>query len=122
MKKFLIVLLFSLSTTATFSTEIKSFDNINWKWVEVLNKDVKSGNSEVGIDHLWVSRDGLPFISNVCGIGGSDNRDPFNNKVKIIGELSDGEYILEYSRDGVAYGSRCPSGVFFKGKLSDFIK
>ena len=115
-------IIFSLMSSVAFTAEIKSLENVEWKWVEILNKSASNGNAEFGVGKIIVGRNGRPYLQNTCGIGGSSNEDQFDNRVKVIGELSDGEYIFEYFREGQSNGTPCPSGVFFKAKLEDFTK
>lgn len=109
-------LLIGLFFWATLSSAIEP----KFTWVNVLNKEIMSGNGKFGIDVMdFDDRTNEPFKLNTCSIGSSSGS--FKSSLKIIGQLKDNEYIFEYSREGVTYGAPCPSGVFFKAPLEEVL-
>ena len=119
MKTLFTIAMFCFALASLEASDQKRILNPKFNWVEILNKTVASGNFTFGIDEMDITPRGLPIKFNTCSIGSSDNT--FRSSLKIIGELQDGEYIFEYTREGTAYGAPCPSGVFFKARLEDIL-
>jgi hypothetical protein len=117
MKKLLSFTMFCVVLVSVKANHGKRIEYPKFKWVNILNKSITNGNTKLGIDEMYITRDGKPLKGNTCSIGSSENI--FYSNLRVIGELQDGEYIFEYTREGIAYGAPCPSGVFFKAKLED---
>jgi hypothetical protein len=120
MKLFSFFLLLITSLTVSASLTGKSIESPRSQHVEIFNKSVESRYLNFGIDEMFiVGWSGLPAKRNGCIIGSYD--DSFKSKLTVIGNLSDGEYIFEYHREGTSGGAQCPSGVFFKGDINEVL-